>query len=177
MPYPSQPSWLDHPNDIWWGVHSMKLLVMQSSPLPRQRVFSRILLCEGSLCGETQSLPLQPALKRSWNYNWQGKTKKLEEETAPVTFCSSQIPHAPGTEPGCARLKAGDQPPGLGLKRLIVILPPRNRGFDTTSVHMRFVVNKVALGHVYLQILSFPLSVSLHQCSIFIFQSCTTDAI
>jgi hypothetical protein len=31
---PSQSSWLHHPNDIWWGVHSIKLFVMQSSPLP-----------------------------------------------------------------------------------------------------------------------------------------------
>ena len=34
MPYPSQSSWLDHPSDIWWGVQSIKLVVMQSSPLP-----------------------------------------------------------------------------------------------------------------------------------------------
>jgi hypothetical protein len=33
MPSPSQ-SWFDHPNDIWWGVQSIKLPVMQSSPLP-----------------------------------------------------------------------------------------------------------------------------------------------
>jgi hypothetical protein len=34
MSCPSQSSWRDHPNDIWWGVQSIKLLVMQSSPLP-----------------------------------------------------------------------------------------------------------------------------------------------
>jgi hypothetical protein len=28
MSCPSQSSWLDHPNDIWWGVQSIKLLVM-----------------------------------------------------------------------------------------------------------------------------------------------------
>jgi hypothetical protein len=33
MPYPCQSSWFDHPNDIWWGVQSIKFLVMQSSPL------------------------------------------------------------------------------------------------------------------------------------------------
>jgi hypothetical protein len=27
-PYPSQFSWFDHPNDIWWGVQNIKLLVM-----------------------------------------------------------------------------------------------------------------------------------------------------
>jgi hypothetical protein len=34
MSCPSQSSWLDHPNDIWRGVQSIKLFVMQSSPLP-----------------------------------------------------------------------------------------------------------------------------------------------
>ena len=34
MSCPSQAPWLDHSNDIWWGVQSTKLLVMQSSPLP-----------------------------------------------------------------------------------------------------------------------------------------------
>jgi hypothetical protein len=34
MSCPSQSSWLDHQNDIWWGVQSIKLLVMWSSPFP-----------------------------------------------------------------------------------------------------------------------------------------------
>jgi hypothetical protein len=34
MSCPSQSSWLHHPNDICWGVQSIKLLVMQSSPIP-----------------------------------------------------------------------------------------------------------------------------------------------
>jgi hypothetical protein len=33
-PLPPMSFWLDHPNDIWWGVHSIKLLLMQSSSLP-----------------------------------------------------------------------------------------------------------------------------------------------
>jgi hypothetical protein len=33
MPTPSQFSWLDHPNDVWWGVQSIKLFVILSSPL------------------------------------------------------------------------------------------------------------------------------------------------
>jgi hypothetical protein len=35
MSCPSQSSWLDHPNDIWWGVQSIKLLfnVVFSTPL------------------------------------------------------------------------------------------------------------------------------------------------
>ena len=28
----------DHPNNIWWGVQSIKLLLMQSSPLPRHLI-------------------------------------------------------------------------------------------------------------------------------------------
>jgi hypothetical protein len=31
MSCPSQSSWLDHPNDIWWGLQSIMLFVMQSS--------------------------------------------------------------------------------------------------------------------------------------------------
>ena len=27
-------SWLGHPNNIWWAVHAIKLLLMQSPPLP-----------------------------------------------------------------------------------------------------------------------------------------------
>jgi hypothetical protein len=34
MSCPSHSSWLDHPNYVWWGVQSIKLLIMQSSPLP-----------------------------------------------------------------------------------------------------------------------------------------------
>jgi hypothetical protein len=36
---PAHLSLLDyHPNDIWWGVQGIKLLVMQSSPLPRHLI-------------------------------------------------------------------------------------------------------------------------------------------
>jgi hypothetical protein len=31
MSCPSHSSWLDHPDDIWWGIQSTELLVMQSS--------------------------------------------------------------------------------------------------------------------------------------------------
>jgi hypothetical protein len=34
MSCPPHSSCFDHPNDIWWGVQIIKLLVMQSSPLP-----------------------------------------------------------------------------------------------------------------------------------------------
>jgi hypothetical protein len=29
---PSNPHWLDHPNNIWWSVQVTKLLIMRSSP-------------------------------------------------------------------------------------------------------------------------------------------------
>jgi hypothetical protein len=29
---PSHPLWFDHPNNIWWSVQVMKLLIMQCSP-------------------------------------------------------------------------------------------------------------------------------------------------
>jgi hypothetical protein len=32
MPDLSHPPWRDHPNNIWWSVHVMKFLIMQSSP-------------------------------------------------------------------------------------------------------------------------------------------------
>jgi len=34
MPRPSHPPPYDHPNNIWWSVLVMKLLIMQSSPFP-----------------------------------------------------------------------------------------------------------------------------------------------
>jgi hypothetical protein len=34
MPHPSHPPWFDHPNNIWWSVQVIKLLIMQSSPSP-----------------------------------------------------------------------------------------------------------------------------------------------
>ena len=30
---PSHPPWVGHPNNIWWGVQVMKLLIMQFSPV------------------------------------------------------------------------------------------------------------------------------------------------
>jgi hypothetical protein len=38
------------------------------------------------------------------------------------------------------------------------------------SVHVGFVVDKVALGQVFLRVVGFPLSISFHWCSI----TCTT---
>jgi hypothetical protein len=41
------------------------------------------------------------------------------------------------------------------LRRLVASLSPRRPGFDPGSVHVRFVVNKVALGEVFPPVLRF----------------------
>jgi hypothetical protein len=41
------------------------------------------------------------------------------------------------------------------LRRLAAGLPPRKPGFDPGSVHVGFVVGKVALGQVFLRVLRF----------------------
>jgi hypothetical protein len=48
--------------------------------------------------------------------------------------------------------------------RRLVAGPHRDR-----SVHVGFVVDKVALGQVFHRVLRFPLSISLHQDSILIY--------
>jgi hypothetical protein len=53
------------------------------------------------------------------------------------------------------------------LRRLVAGLPLRRPGFDPGSVHVRFVVDKVALGQVFLRVVGLPLSVSFHWCYIF----------
>ena len=50
---------------------------------------------------------------------------------------------------------------------LVSSLPPRRRGFSSTSVHLRFVLDRVALRHAFP--LVFPPSVSFLQCCIFMF--------
>jgi hypothetical protein len=52
------------------------------------------------------------------------------------------------------------------LRRLVAGLSPRRPGFDPGSVHVRFVVDKVALGQVFLRVVSCPLSISFYWCSI-----------
>ena len=57
----------------------------------------------------------------------------------------------------------------LWLGRSVACLSPRRPWCDPRSVHVGFVVDKVALGQNFLPVLLLPLSVSLHQRSIFIF--------
>jgi len=52
----------------------------------------------------------------------------------------------------------------IWFRRFIAFLPPRRTGFDSMSVHLRFVMDKVAWGRVFLRVLQFTLSVSFHQC-------------
>jgi len=51
-----------------------------------------------------------------------------------------------------------------------ILSPLRRSGFNPSSVRVGFVVHKVALGQVFLQYFSFPLSVSFHRCSTKIFR-------
>jgi hypothetical protein len=48
------------------------------------------------------------------------------------------------------------------LRRLVACLPLRRPGFDPGSVHVGFVVEKVALGQVFHRVVGFPLSISFH---------------
>jgi hypothetical protein len=45
-------------------------------------------------------------------------------------------------------------------------LTTKARGSVPGHVHVRFVVDKVALGQVFLRVVGFPLSISFHWCSI-----------
>jgi hypothetical protein len=52
------------------------------------------------------------------------------------------------------------------LRRLVAGLLLRRPGFDPGSVHVGFMVDKVALGQVFLRVVGFPLSISFHWCSV-----------
>jgi hypothetical protein len=54
------------------------------------------------------------------------------------------------------------------LRPLVDGLSLRWPGFDPITVHVTFLLDKLALGQVY-EHFGFPLSASFHQCSIFIF--------
>jgi hypothetical protein len=43
---------------------------------------------------------------------------------------------------------------------------PLTPGSIPGQVHVRFVVDKVALGQVFLRVVGFPLSIAFHWCSI-----------
>jgi hypothetical protein len=49
---------------------------------------------------------------------------------------------------------------------LVAGLSPRRTGFDPRSVHVGFVVDKVALGQVFPEYFSFPMPIPFHKCSI-----------
>jgi hypothetical protein len=52
------------------------------------------------------------------------------------------------------------------LRRLLSGISQQRSGFAPGSVHVGFVVNKVALGQVLLQAIRFPLSTSFHRASL-----------
>jgi len=49
-------------------------------------------------------------------------------------------------------------------RRLIAGLSPRRPRFDDRSIHVRCVIDKVALGRGFLRVFLFLLSVSFHEC-------------
>jgi hypothetical protein len=56
------------------------------------------------------------------------------------------------------------------LRQLVAGLLPRRPGFALASVHVGFVVDKVALGQVFLRVLRFsPVSIILPELSILIY--------
>jgi hypothetical protein len=55
------------------------------------------------------------------------------------------------------------------LRRLALGLSQHGPVFDPMSVQVIFVVDKMALGQVFLPVLRFPLSVRFRQCSVLIF--------
>jgi len=57
----------------------------------------------------------------------------------------------------------------LWVRWLVAGLLPLKLVFNPRAVHMRFVVDRVALRQVVLPLLWFPLSLSFHQCCMFMF--------
>jgi hypothetical protein len=56
MSRPSHPPWSDHPNNIWWSVQVMKLLIMQSSPASRHFLRLRSKYSPTAPCCQTPSV-------------------------------------------------------------------------------------------------------------------------
>jgi hypothetical protein len=72
-------------------------------------------------------------MEHRWNEIYRGKPKYLGKKPLPVPLCPPKIPH--GLTRDRTRASAG--------------LPPRRSGFDPRSVHVGFLVDKVALGEVF----------------------------
>jgi hypothetical protein len=53
------------------------------------------------------------------------------------------------------------------LRQLVTRLVRRRHVFDPGSLHVGFVVDKVALGHGFTEYFSLPQLISFHQCSIY----------
>jgi hypothetical protein len=56
----------------------------------------------------------------------------------------------------------------LNILHINVVLSPWRPGFDLSSLHVGFVVDKVALGQVFFspEYFGFALSIKLHRCSV-----------
>jgi hypothetical protein len=76
----------------------------------------------------------------------------------------------PGMNPGLRRERPATNRLSHGtvlwIRQLVAGISSRRPDFDPRSVHVRFVVDKVALGQVFFRVLRFFPCVSFHQCSI-----------
>jgi hypothetical protein len=77
--------------------------------------------------------------------------------------CSAKAGQFVGRVSGCHVLR--QDLAVLWLRSLVAGLSPRRPGFAPGSIHVGFVVDKVALGQVFSEFFGFPLSVSFHRRS------------
>jgi len=98
MPRPSHSSWFDHPNDVWWGVQIVKLLILYVSPLPCHFVplrpkylpkYHNIKHCQPMFLPQCESKIWHPYIMRSkitvliilgfnfWTASWKGQNSAL----------------------------------------------------------------------------------------------------
>jgi hypothetical protein len=179
MPRPSHSSRFYHPHSSWWGIQIIKLLIMKCSKLPCPGNVGLVviyLLHDGQIPKEEDcNCVLHTIVTTLWYWivslysiNWLGSVTKtgcvycavrtgslhiiqvkltwsisgiiltgeadvLGEKPAPVPLCPPQISYGPS---------------------------PRRPDFDPRPVHMRLVVDNVALERYFLQVFRFsPVSI------------------
>jgi hypothetical protein len=146
-------------------------------PMPWTRFVlgsSRIQLCCLSAVGHCW--PIVPARddrwwlwSSSWNEDWQGKPK-YSEKTCPSATLSTTNPTWPdlGANPGRRGGKPETSRLSYGTALVLPLLSfagfsPRRPGFHSRSGHVRFVVDKMALEHVFSEYFGFPCQFSFHR--------------
>ena len=74
---PSQSSWCDHPNNIWWWVQIIKTLIIQSSPL-----FCYLVHHQAQILSSVPSTYVPP-------WMWETKFHTHSKQQAKLKFCIS----------------------------------------------------------------------------------------